>query len=83
MVFRRMEFSVGTSFVLRPAGDGATRLVVRSRGASRPAWLWAPWDAFFQVALVPMQRKQLLGIRRHAERAARGAPSPREATRVA
>jgi hypothetical protein len=70
------------SFVLRPARDGATRLIVRSRGVSRPGWLWAPWDAFFSVAHVPMQRKQLLGIRRRTERAARGAPNPGE-TRAA
>jgi hypothetical protein len=67
------------SFVLRTAGDGATRLIVRSRGVSRPGWLWAPWNAFFSVAHVPMQRKQLLGIRRRTEQAARGAPNPGEA----
>ncbi len=71
------------SFVLRPAGDGATRLVVRARAVSRPGWLWAPWDAFFSVAHVPMQRKQLLGIRRRAERAAGGATNPGKATRAA
>jgi proline iminopeptidase len=71
------------TFVLRPAGDGATRLVARARGASRPAWLWAPWDAFFSVAHVPMQRRQLLGIRRRAERAARGASVPGKAPRAA
>jgi len=58
------------TFVLRPAGSGATRLLVRARGASRPRWLWAPWDAFFRAAHLPMQRKQLLGIRRRAERPA-------------
>ena len=63
------------SFALRPAVDGATRLVVRARGLSRPGWMWAPWDAFFHVAHLPMQRRQLLGIRRRAERAARSAPS--------
>ncbi len=55
------------SFVLRPSSGGATRLLVRSRAASRPRWLWAPWDAFFRLAHVPMQRKQLLGIRRRAD----------------
>jgi len=70
------------SFVLRPAGEGATRLVVRARAVSRPRWLWAPWNAFFSVAHVPMQRKQLLGIRRRAERAPRG-PEPGQATRAA
>jgi proline iminopeptidase len=62
------------SFVLRPAAGGCTRLLVRARGASRPGWLWAPWDAFFHLAHLPMQRKQLLGIRRRAERVQRGAP---------
>jgi hypothetical protein len=57
------------TFVLRPAGGGATRLLARARGVSRPARLWVLWDAFFSVAHVPMQRKQLLGIRRRAERA--------------
>jgi proline iminopeptidase len=60
------------AFALRPAGPGSTRLLVRARGRSRPAWLWAPWDAFFRLAHLPMQRKQLLGIRRRAERAVRG-----------
>jgi proline iminopeptidase len=66
------------TFALRPAGGGATRLLVRARGTSRPGWLWAPWTAFFFVAHVPMQRKQLLGIRRRAEGAGRGVPSPGE-----
>jgi hypothetical protein len=70
------------SFLLRPAGAGATRLIVRSRSMNRPGWLWAPWAAFFSVAHVPMQRKQLLGIRRRAERVGRGAPNPGEATRA-
>ncbi len=64
------------SFVLRPVGDGATRLLVRARGVSRPGWPWAPWDAFLSVAHVPMQRKQLLGIRRRTERAAAAREGP-------
>ncbi len=71
----RVSERASWSFVLRPAGGGATRLVVRAVGAGRPAWLWAPWDAFFSAAHLPMQRKQLLGIRRRAERAARGSPA--------
>jgi proline iminopeptidase len=70
------------SFVLRPVGVGATRLIVRSRSMNRPGWLWAPWAAFFSVAHVPMQRKQLLGIRRRAEGAGRRTPNPGEATRA-
>ncbi len=65
------------AFVLRPTGDGATRLVVRARAVSHPVWLWALWDAVFSVAHVLMQRKQLLGIRRRAERAlTRAASAP-------
>ncbi|HEU4384496.1 MAG TPA: hypothetical protein VFR85_13500 [Anaeromyxobacteraceae bacterium] len=57
------------SFALRPAGEGSSRLLVRGRGVSRPAWRWLPVSAFFWLAHVVMQRKQLLGIRRRAERA--------------
>jgi len=65
------------AFALRPAGPDASRLLVRARGRSRPAWLWAPWDAFFRLAHLPMQRKQLLGIRARAERAAARNPLAR------
>ncbi|HVP67646.1 MAG TPA: hypothetical protein VMT17_10335 [Anaeromyxobacteraceae bacterium] len=54
------------AFVLRPLGGG-TRLVVRSRSVSRPHWLWAAWNAFFSLAHVVMQRRQLLGLRRRVE----------------
>jgi proline iminopeptidase len=73
----RVHQRAAWTFVLRPAGAGSTRLLVRSRGVSRPAWLWAPWSALFWLAHVAMQRKQLLGIRRRAEASgARGAPPP-------
>jgi hypothetical protein len=62
-------------FVLRPDGPQATRLLARSGGVSRPAWLWAPSTAFFWLAHIVMQRKQLLEIRRRVEQAARGVPS--------
>lgn len=58
------------AFVLRPAGEGGCRLLVRVRGVSRPAWRWQPMSALFWLAHVAMQRKQLLEIRRRAERAA-------------
>jgi len=58
------------TFVLRPVGHGATRLLARSRGKAQPAWLWAPSTAFFWIAHIVMQRKQLLEIRRRAEQAA-------------
>lgn len=61
------------SFFLRPDGRGATRLLARSGGKSRPGWLWAPSTAFFWIAHIVMQRKQLLEIRRRAEQTARGA----------
>jgi len=62
------------TFALRPAGEGRTRLLVRGRGTSRPPWRWLPWKGFFWLAHLVMQRRQLLGIRRRAERAsARGA----------
>jgi hypothetical protein len=80
----RVEQRATWTFVLRPEGEEATRLVVRSRALPRPRWAWAAWDAFFSVAHVAMQRKQLLGIRDRSERAApRGAPSPGRATRAA
>jgi proline iminopeptidase len=63
------------SFVLRDVPGGMTRLLVRSRGVSRPGWLFAPWTAFFSTAHVPMQRKQLLGIRRRAERSRGRSPA--------
>jgi hypothetical protein len=55
------------AFALEPVGDGATRLLVRGRGGSAPAWRWWLWDAFFSAAHVIMQRKQLLSLRRRAE----------------
>ena len=62
------------SFVLRPIGHEATRLLARSGGVSQPGWLWAPSTAFFGIAHVVMQRKQLLEIRRRAEQSPRVAP---------
>jgi hypothetical protein len=63
------------SFTLRPDGPRATRLLARSGGVGRPAWLWAPSTAFFWLAHIVMQRKQLLEIRRRAEKVARGVSS--------
>ncbi len=60
------------AFALRGAGEGRSRLLVRGRGTSRPAWRWLPWKGFFWLAYLVMQRRQLLGIRRRSERAARG-----------
>ena len=71
----RVDQRATWSFILRPSGRGATRLLARSGGTSRPVWLWAPSTAFFWLALIVMQRKQLLEIRRRAERTARRVPS--------
>jgi hypothetical protein len=51
-------------------GDGETRLVARTVSKSHPGWLWAPSTAFFWIAHIVMQRKQLLEIRRRAEQTA-------------
>ncbi len=56
------------SFALQPAGPAAGRLLVRVRATS-PARPWRPRSGLFWLAHVVMQRKQLLGIRRRAERA--------------
>lgn len=55
------------SFVLDEPGTGRTRLLVRTRGFVRPAWL----DALVQVLTRPahaiMQRRQLLSLKARAE----------------
>jgi hypothetical protein len=56
------------TFVLEPAGPTGTRLLARGRGRSAPAWRWLLWDAVFSAAHVIMQRKQLLNLKRRAER---------------
>jgi hypothetical protein len=55
-------------FYLRPTGDGATRLVVRSAGRGRPraATLPADW-LFWEPAHWVMQMRQFAGLRRRAE----------------
>ena len=59
------------AFVLEPAADGGTRLIVRVRTGPRDDFLGMPaWIG--RLAIRPihfiMQRKQLLGIARRAER---------------
>jgi len=59
------------AFVLEPAGPGATRLIVRARGGGGyRLWKLPTWLAMRVVPLghFVMQRKQLLGIARRAER---------------
>lgn len=58
------------AFSLVPAADGATRLRVRGRGVAVPLWRWLPVNAFFSLAHIIMQRKQLLNLKRRAERGA-------------
>ena len=62
-VFQRATWS----FALVPEGPHDTRLRVRTRGVSAPAWRWMPINAFFSVAHIIMQRKQLVSLKRRAE----------------
>jgi hypothetical protein len=62
------------NFVLNPIDSATTRLVVRTRGATRVTWLGfvlAPIDAFvFEPIHFVMERAMLRGIRARAERVA-------------
>jgi hypothetical protein len=64
-------------FLLREQGD-ATRLVVRVRTILRPAWLGLVVNTLMAPAHLVMQRKQLLNLRRRAERLARTDPCQSE-----
>jgi hypothetical protein len=56
------------AFVLEPQG-GATRLIVRTRGAGKPNVPLAPFGLFvFEPAHFIMERRMLLGIKERAER---------------
>jgi len=55
------------SFALISEAANDTRLRVRTRGVSAPAWRWMPVNAFFSVAHIIMQRKQLVSLKRRAE----------------
>ena len=57
------------AFVLQPIGDGATRLIVRSRGPG--AWGRLSHYLFWEPAHFIMERRMLLGIKERAERLAR------------
>jgi hypothetical protein len=57
------------SFTLRPMGDGATRLLARTRADYRPHGLLAPAMALLlEPTHFVMERGMLLGIKRRAER---------------
>jgi proline iminopeptidase len=51
------------TFVLEPGERTETRLLVRARAISAPAWRWFIWNAFGFPAHLIMQRKQLLNLR--------------------
>ena len=74
------------AFVLEPT-EGATRLIVRTRGAGEPNVSLAPFGLLvFEPAHFIMQRRMLLGIKQRAERAwaehqVAGAAEAREVTR--
>jgi proline iminopeptidase len=54
------------TFALEQDGE-ETRLLVRARSVASPCWRWFAMDAFFSLAHVIMQRKQLLNLKRLAE----------------
>ena len=58
------------ALVLRPTDDGGTRLVVRTRSTSRPAWPQRILStAFWEPAHAIMQRRQFENLRRRTEHA--------------
>lgn len=60
-------YSIATwQFILKPLGEGATRLLVRQRLSYSPDMAWV-WRLTEPVGFV-MERKMLLGIRKRAER---------------
>ena len=68
------------AFVLEPVGPGRTRLIVRSRASSAYRFLGLPlWlvRRIVPIGHFVMQRKQLLGIARRAERHAQASAPPR------
>ncbi len=75
-----VPFDFTWAFVLRPADDGRTRLVVRERYGYRTGWAGRMVEPVSWVSFV-MTERMLRGIRDRAERsAARGsAPAPDEA----
>jgi hypothetical protein len=63
------------AFVVEPEGDGATRLLVRSRRRTRGARLDRLAWSVVEAASLPMERKMLMGIRDRAERVGGAAPA--------
>lgn len=63
------------AFVLQPAPDGSTRLVVRERYGYTQPWSWVLVEAVEAVSFF-MTQKMLRGIRARVERTAGGEPVP-------
>jgi hypothetical protein len=60
--------ATGWAFVLREAGDGETRLVVRLRGRPAPGLRsWLAYRLFWEPAHFVMERRMLLTLKRLAE----------------
>ena len=61
------------SFVLEPAGDSATRLLVRGRGAGGRSLLGVAFDrSVFEPVHFVMERRMMIGIKQLAEGSDRG-----------
>lgn len=72
----RLFFDCSWAFVLVPEGEGATRLLVRSRLRMVPGWALRG-AGFLRVGDTVVQRAMLRGIKRRAEQAAnQQAPAP-------
>lgn len=76
------DLAVTWALVLRPAGEGNTRLVSRCRAKLPPGVRGLFWRALLEAGQLAMERRMLLGIRRRAESGSRPVapamrPSPR------
>jgi hypothetical protein len=72
----RMAVDESWAFVVEPDGDGATRLLVRTRRRTRGTRLDRLAWSVVEAASLPMERRMLLGIRDRAERVVGPAPAP-------
>ena len=70
-----VPFDFTWAFVLRPADDGRTRLVVRERYGYRTGWAGRMVEPVSWVSFV-MTERMLRGIRDRAERASARATAP-------
>ena len=74
-----VPFDFTWAFVLRPAGDGRTRLVVRERYGYRTGWAGRMVEPVSWVSFV-MTERMLRGIRDRAERSAARSVTPADET---